>query len=352
MDSFSNLKHLRYLDISGSKIEKLPCSICSLYNLQTLLLSNCERLTWLPTDMGRLTNLRHLVTTETPLKEMPPHMGNLKELQTLTSFVLGEHGSGSSIKELGALQNLRGKLSIFGLQNVESVEEVQEANLRDKDKLRELTLEWEGDATDTRREKEVLDALKPHPNLLKLEIRRYTASSFPDWVGDSLLLELVSVRLTGNGDFCHALPPLGQLPSLQELVIESFHGVKKIGPEFYTADNSSISPFRSLEILNFSDMKSWKEWSFIGQDGNEDGCFPRLKELSFCSCPNLAGSLPKCDAIESLKIRDSYKLMESHPLDNFPKLKELVLRGCESLKELIVDSPDVIETLHITECNN
>lgn len=108
-DPFSNLKHPRYLNLSGNKFEEIPRSVCSLSNLQTLLLSYCRRLTRLPTDMRRLINLRHLDTTSSPLKEMPPQMCNLKQLQTLTDFVLSER-TGSGISELGDLQHLGGKL--------------------------------------------------------------------------------------------------------------------------------------------------------------------------------------------------------------------------------------------------
>lgn len=94
-------------------------------------------------------------------------------------------------------------------------------------------------------------------------------------------------------------------------MIERFHGVEKIGDEFYSdGNNSFVTPFQSLEILKFSDMKIWKEWSSFGQFGKEGKCFPRLKVLSFDGCPNLAGNLPHCDTIETLTIFESDKPME------------------------------------------
>ncbi len=39
--SVGNLKHLCYLNIRGTEIKHLPDSLCSMYNLQTLILSYC-----------------------------------------------------------------------------------------------------------------------------------------------------------------------------------------------------------------------------------------------------------------------------------------------------------------------
>ena len=58
--AIENLKHLRFLDLSTTKIEILRESINTLYNLHTLLLEDCRRLKKLCKDMGNLTKLHHL----------------------------------------------------------------------------------------------------------------------------------------------------------------------------------------------------------------------------------------------------------------------------------------------------
>ena len=64
----------------------------------------------LPTNMGKLINLRHLNNSESKMKKMPPQMDKVKNLIKLPIFVVGKH-DGSSISELGKLKHLSGKLS-------------------------------------------------------------------------------------------------------------------------------------------------------------------------------------------------------------------------------------------------
>ncbi|MBA0571046.1 hypothetical protein Golob_004642 [Gossypium lobatum] len=142
LDSIGDLKQLGYLDLLGTEIHCLPEEICSLYNLQTLKLSDCRSLTCLPTNMKNLIKLEHLDMSRTHILQRPPRFGNLKRLQLLTYFVVGNNGV-SGISEVKDLSLLRGTFSILRLQHVSQIEHAEMANLKDKKYLRELVLEWD-----------------------------------------------------------------------------------------------------------------------------------------------------------------------------------------------------------------
>ncbi|KAF3436957.1 hypothetical protein FNV43_RR19710 [Rhamnella rubrinervis] len=296
--SIGNLKLLRYLDLSYTNIKEMPTTICTLYNLHTLLLKDCENLKLLPADIGKLINLRHLDIEFTDLEEMPLEMGKLKNLRTLTDFVLGED-SGSTIKSLKDLRHLHGGLRISGLRNVVDVEDVLVANLKDKKYLSELELFWGDvyfDECSPQKHEEILGELQPHTNIKFLKITYYGGERFPKWVGDHSFCNIEKIHLTGCKKCC-LLQPFGQLPCLKQLEIMGLDELVKIGDEFYYSDCSMIKPFRCLELLSFSTMQKWQEWSFIG--GDIGGAFPQLKDLSLVDCPELTGCLSLPDTIKS-----------------------------------------------------
>ncbi|KAJ7954544.1 Disease resistance protein [Quillaja saponaria] len=275
--------------------------------------------------MHRLVNLRHLNFIGTSVNKKPMHLGKLRNLQTLTSFYVSKC-SGSSIKELGQLDSLRGQLSIFQLQNVVFPIDAVMANLKNKKYLETIELGWSEKNESSISERDVLEKLKPHTNLKRLTIRNYGGTRLPDWFSDGSLFTIVSLELSGC-KYCFSLPQLGQLPFLKELSFSGLDGVVAIGPEFYGNNSSSIvRPFGSLEILEFRDMLEWEDWCCF-EDHIQGAAFACLQELHIQNCPKLTGKVPQ----------------------HLPCLTKLVIDRCHQLESSIPRAP-VMENLELKEC--
>ncbi|XP_028757292.1 putative disease resistance protein At3g14460 [Neltuma alba] len=335
-ESVGNMKHLRYLDLSGTRIRKLPDSICQLHRLQTLKLWRCRLLEKLPTDFHKLMNLRHLDFRETQVREMPKQLDTLKNLQVLSPFIIDKSGE-TNIKHLEGL-NLHGSVSILELQNVVSPSHALAVNLRSKIHLKELTLEWCIDNRKSHHDKDVLENFQPHQNLKKLSIGNYGAIEFPNWLANHLLSNLVSLELR-HCKYCRSLPSIGLFPSLKSLSIIGFHSIVAIGPEF--CGNSSNAS--SLEILRFGDMKAWEEWKCEILSLT----FPHLQELSVENCPKLKGELPQqLPSLRMLVISNCEKLLSSIPWVS--SLDKLVLKDCRN--EQLESLPSALRVLEISGC--
>ncbi|KAH0641844.1 hypothetical protein KY290_033465 [Solanum tuberosum] len=340
---FINLKHLRYLDFSRTKITKLPDSVCTLYNLQTLLLLNCWGLVELPPEMQRLINLRHLDIRGTGISWNIPLQKSKLQILLLsysTRFVVGAC-SDSRIEELGELQNLHGSLSISELRNVVNGREAIKGNMKDKKHLEELSLSWSGiNADDSQIEREILDKLKPDKNIKKLEINGYRGTKFPDWFGDHSFSKLVSLHLRKCRD-CDSLPALGQLPSLKHLSVSGMHRILQLTREFY-GSVSSVPPFRALTNLVFKQMPELIEWQVL-----ENGSFPQLKHLDIINCPKLIGELPKSlPFLATLRISGCPKLgvLPDGQVAMFGIHLSLIHQNFTSLQKLrISDMPNLVE---------
>ncbi|KAL1370551.1 putative disease resistance RPP13-like protein 1 isoform X1 [Arachis hypogaea] len=361
-NSIGDLKHLRYLDLSCTGIERLPPAICKLYNLQTLLLSDCRGLTELPEGMGKLVNLRRLDIDGTNLQEMPVEIAKLEYLQSLTRFIVSKQQHGLKLAEMRKFPNLQGKLCISKLENVFDPSDACQANLKEKNQIEEILLEW-SDSILEDSQQVVLEHLQPSTSLKKLSVKYYGGSTFPSWLGDSSFVNIVSLRIE-DCHHCSSLPPLGQLQSLKELFISGTRSVKSVGSEFYGGNSPSFQPFPSLETLSFEWMEEWEEWNMIDGITTE---FPCLSKLSLRRCPKLKGNLPSnlpclvtldvedCCLLESEFSGevDNRNIMRPLNLFNFNSLQQLSFFGIPSLMSFPSNGlPKTLKTLSIRFCEN
>ncbi|XP_034696658.1 putative disease resistance protein RGA3 [Vitis riparia] len=319
------LIHLRFLNLSFCrKLKKLPETIYDLYNLQTLNIQGCSSLPKLPQAMGKLINLRHLENSFLNNKGLPKGIGRLSSLQTLNVFIVSSHGNDEGqIGDLRNLNNLRGDLSIQGLDEVKDAGEAEKAELKNKVHLQDLTLGFcreEGT-------KGVAEALQPHPNLKALHIYYYGDREWPNWMMGSSLAQLKILHLKFC-ERCPCLPPLGQLRVLEELGIWKMYGVKYIGSEFL---GSSSTVFPKLKELAISGLDELKQWEI--KEKEERSIMPCLNHLIMRGCPKLEG-LPdhvlQRTTLQILNIRSSPILErryrkdigeDRHKISHIPQVK-------------------------------
>ncbi|XP_019178928.1 PREDICTED: putative disease resistance protein RGA3 isoform X2 [Ipomoea nil] len=304
-----NLLHLRYINLSWSNVEKLPDTVCSLENLQTLdlegcdrfsrlpdkigdlsqlryiNLSYCEQVEELPKGIGNLINLRHLNIRDTyRLEMMPLDIAKLTQLCSLGEFKVGKEKESSTLGYMEKLNQLKGKLSIFflcDLNNTSDVEEAEKAELRMKKHIKGLSFHFrEGVDVGI----DVMEALKPPPELQTLQLYEYRGTHFPSWITLSLHnLRILNIDGCVN---CSSLPPLGKLPSLETLEIYKMKELRYVGSEFLGVAEVGAVAFPKLKQLEFHHCPEWEEW----EDFKEEATIiimPCIKELVLEDCGKL-----------------------------------------------------------------
>ncbi|CDP11742.1 unnamed protein product [Coffea canephora] len=317
----SKLTHLRHVNLSGSDIVELPNSICDLWNLQILNLNDCGKLRSLPKDMRFLRNLRHLCLQRCwSLAHMPSGIAKLTCLQTLSIVVLGGK-KGFQLSELRHLNMLKGTLIIRHLERIEDKKDAEEACLIEKQSLRRLDLYWDSERTLQRyNDEEVLEALKPCPNLQLLYIEGFKgSSSFPSWIS-----------------------------TVTEVWVEESAAEYIVGAQETTATTAAMSP--SLKQLKLENMPNLK--GMLGREvQGTPGVFSQLQSLSFGYCPMLTLPLPRMPSLKELDVENCPNMAWAS-ISNLTSLNSLNIEdigGLSCFPEEMLQNLSLLESLNIKE---
>ncbi|KAK1280350.1 putative disease resistance RPP13-like protein 1 [Acorus gramineus] len=152
--------------------------------------------------------------------------------------------------------------------------EAEEAELKEMQLLYALNLNWNFEGEHQQNDEDVLERLRPHTNLEVLKISCYKGSKLSSWLGDPSFSKLHSISFICL-EHCNSLTPLGQLPSLYSLSLNSVHEVKNLVPES-RGESDHITWFPALEKLSIYNMPNF-ETLLIGNG----------EQLSVQVCPKL-----------------------------------------------------------------
>ncbi|XP_024039257.1 putative disease resistance protein RGA4 [Citrus clementina] len=380
-ENVGKLIHLKFLNLSRLAIERLPETLCELYNLQKLDIRRYEYLRELPAGIGKLKNIRSLLNARTPLKHMPIGIARLTSLRTLDRFVVGGDVDGSSTSRLESLKNLQllRDYVIDELSSVSHLDEAERLELHNMENLLRLCLVFDGgdedwedeeeedaevveglDEEGRRKNEKLLEALQPPLNVEELRIVSYGGNIFPKWLTSLTNLRELKLLLCFN---CERLPPLGKLP-LEKLQLKNLKSVKRVGNEFLGIEESSedgpsssssspsVFAFPKLKSLEIHGMEELEEWNYRITMKENISIMPRLSFLEVSSCNKLKAlpdyllqttalqelSICSCDLLEELPI------LEDRRTTDIPRLTSLWISDCPNLKVL----PDyLLQTLQL-----
>ncbi|KAB5532316.1 hypothetical protein DKX38_018986 [Salix brachista] len=358
------LIHLRHLNLKGcEQLVSLPETMCGLWNLQSLDVSWCRSLKELPQATVKLVNLRHLCIENSGVDFMPKGIERLTCLRTLDWFVVcggGENESkAANLRELKTLDHIGWSLVIRNLQG--GIEDAAEAQLIKNKKLRG-GIEDAAEAQLIRNKKHLfrlelsfcynqeddnlIEVLQPPSNLERLRIEKYGGIVLRNWMME--LTRLQDLQLINCGKV-EVLPPLGRLPNLEFLELDSLHvrsldggfvGIEEVeNANINEGEIARVTAFPKLKTLHISLLNILGEWDGIERRVGEEGAtttslviMPQLQQLKIIHCrllralPDyvLAAPLQELDISACPDLRKRYGKEEKgedwHKISRIPKV--------------------------------
>ncbi|XP_058722137.1 disease resistance protein RPM1-like [Vicia villosa] len=272
-DDLGNLFHLRYLNLSHTKVTVLPRSIGKLVNLETLDLRQ-TRVHELPEEINKLTKLRLLpvyyrkyeghysMLNFTIGVKMQEGIGCLISLQKLY-FLEADHGGIDLIQELKKLKQLR-KLGIRRVRG--EYGSALCATIQEMKHLESLNIT-------ARAEEEILDldSISTPPKLKVLNLKG-RLTNMPDWIPN--LKYLVKLRLGLSNFKDDPLDSLKNLPNLLRL---------NLWDDAFAGDNLhfQVGGFHKLKELDLTRLNNLTSITI------ENGALRSLQHFRFNNNPQL-----------------------------------------------------------------
>lgn len=276
-ESFEHLSSLKVLNLSETKVEKLPL-LGGLGNLQKLLLRSCRSLSSLP-NMEGLSGLEELdLSDNSSLRELKHEHLNHKNLKNLLlARCVG-------LTEIPSLEDLE-KLEVFDLSGCTFLSAIPDSSFKQMSQLQWLNLS--------------------STNILEL----------PSLVNLGNLRHL----LLGNCADLKSLTGLESLSMLQEI---NLCGARSLSDNGWS---KSLKNMTSLEKLDLS-----------GTQINQLPSFVSLTQLVLSGCSDLV-EWPNLEELKHLKVLNlAQTAIKSPPssLESLVELQELILTNCSGLKQL------------------
>ncbi|XP_037408761.1 uncharacterized protein LOC119270807 [Triticum dicoccoides] len=299
-DSIGNLKHLRYLEITGAcSLNSVPSAFCHLYSLQIVYARDCK----LETMRGDFSNLISLRRFKSHGFDYSPGCVLDIDLADWQGLGLGLIKNVSDVKGL-RLRNL-GKMS---------KNQAAEVELKNKQRLNSLELSWGWYQREKRDndDRQVLQALEPPTGLMSLHLQGYGGVSLPSWFGPQ------------------------NLPSLASLILDRCDELESM----FLAEGTSLSQ----RIDDQNEMPV--ELPVDSSNKDTTGIFPSMTELTITLCQKLS-SLEQLiqpayiPAINKITIENCESLASAGSFVGFHCLEELVVRKCPSINSQCLVAPSL-----------